>query len=367
MASAPALDVLSLLQPIAGDSPTGPDPREDASGVSPYYTVKDGRKAARDDERQGLFGGVIAGQEAERWKPVTQSGSILLKDLAKDLEIAAFMTEALARTHGFGGLRDGFDLMRGLVEGFWDGLHPMPDEYGMETRVAPLEGINGPVLQSPIARIPITQGNDTGPFATWNVDQAIELDRMDADSKKSRIASGATQMDEVRQAVAQTKPEFFIQLMEDLTGALESWKALGDAIQERAGAEAPGTTAVRESLESTQARLRFIAGSILDVAEPEPPEEAVVGDEGPGSDAPAPRAKAGGPIGDREEAFKVLSQAADFFRRTEPHSPIPFLLDRAVRYGRMPLTELLAELIPDAGARTTFNALTGVEPKEPEA
>lgn len=367
MASAPALDLESLLQPIAGESPTGLDPREDSSGISPYYTVKDGRKAARDDERQGLFGGVIAGQEIEKWRPVTQSGTTLLKDLAKDLEIAAFITEALTRTHSFGGLRDGFDLMRGLVENFWDGLHPMPDEYGMETRVAPLEGLNGPVLQSPIARIPITQGSDKGPFATWNVDQALELDRMDAASKKSRIESGATQMEDIRQAAAQTKPEFFIQLMEDITGALESWKGLSDALQEKAGADAPGTTAVREALEATQARLRFIAGAVLADSEPVPDEQTAESGDDSGSGAAAPSAKAGGPIGDREQAFKALDQAADFFRRTEPHSPIPFLLDRAVRYGRMPLTELLAELIPDAGARTTFNALTGVEPKEPEA
>ena len=39
-------------------------------------------------------------------------------------------------------------------------------------------------------------------------------------------------------------------------------------------------------------------------------------------------------------------QVADFFRRTEPHSPIPYLLEQAVRWGKMPLAELLNELLP---------------------
>ena len=40
---------------------------------------------------------------------------------------------------------------------------------------------------------------------------------------------------------------------------------------------------------------------------------------------------------EQEDAFRVLTSVADYFRRTEPHSPISFLLERAVRWGRLPL------------------------------
>ena len=49
----------------------------------------------------------------------------------------------------------------------------------------------------------------------------------------------------------------------------------------------------------------------------------------------------------REDAFRALLQVADYFKRTEPHSPVAYSLEQAVRWGRMPLPELLTELIPE--------------------
>ncbi len=67
-----------------------------------------------------------------------------LAETTKDLEVAAWMTEALVRGHGLAGLTFGARLWRrGLAERHWDGLFPLPDDYGMETRVAPVTGLNG--------------------------------------------------------------------------------------------------------------------------------------------------------------------------------------------------------------------------------
>ena len=52
-----------------------------------------------------------------------------------------------------------------------------------------------------------------------------------------------------------------------------------------------------------------------------------------------------GPIGSRAEAFERLREAADFLLRTEPHSPVPYLVMRAVSWEHLPLPELLAELL----------------------
>jgi type VI secretion system protein ImpA len=47
----------------------------------------------------------------------------------------------------------------------------------------------------------------------------------------------------------------------------------------------------------------------------------------------------------RAEAYRLLEQAADFLQRTEPHSPTPYLLRRAVSWGRMSFDQLLPELV----------------------
>ena len=94
-------------------------------------------------------------------------------------------------------------------------------------------------------------------------------------------------------------------------------------------------------------------------AEPQPvAEDSPSADGAPAAAAPPPQPA--GAIQSREDALAAVTKIAEFFRKSEPHSPIPFLLDRAVRWGRMPLPALLNELIPDSSALSTFDQLTGV-------
>src|SRR2546425_1256477 len=141
MPSPEVLDFERLLAPIAEDAPTGADLRADPSPTSLYYAIKDARSTARAAERQ-MVGGEEGSSGAD-WRPVLQHGTKALAEKTKDLEITAYLIEALVRLHGFAGLRDGFRLARELGERYWDGLYPVPDEEGVATRVAPLTGLNG--------------------------------------------------------------------------------------------------------------------------------------------------------------------------------------------------------------------------------
>ena len=68
----------------------------------------------------------------------------------------------------------------------------------------------------------------------------------------------------------------------------------------------------------------------------------------------------------REEAFHALLQVADYFKRTEPHSPVAYALEQAVRWGRMPLPELLTELVPEPSAREQIFKIVGIKlPEQP--
>ena len=77
--------------------------------------------------------------------------------------------------------------------------------------------------------------------------------------------------------------------------------------------------------------------------------------------ASAPSGPAGAPTS-REDAYRQLLLIADYLARTEPHSPVPYLIKRAVEWGNKPLSELLAELInADSEARRVWSLL-GVLP-----
>jgi type VI secretion system protein ImpA len=66
----------------------------------------------------------------------------------------------------------------------------------------------------------------------------------------------------------------------------------------------------------------------------------------------------------RDTALRELDRIADYFRRTEPHSPLAYTLDEAVRRGRMSLSELLAEVLPDADVRNGMLLRLGIRPEE---
>ena len=74
-----------------------------------------------------------------------------------------------------------------------------------------------------------------------------------------------------------------------------------------------------------------------------------------------------GQIASREDALRALGEIADFFRRTEPHSPLSYTLDEAVRRGRMTWPELLAEVVADTDTRNTILNTLGIRPPPPEA
>ena len=367
MASPATLELKVLLQPVSEEAPAGENLREDISPTSTYYQIRDIRSAARASERQGLFEGVIGPAESGAWRPIVEMAPDVLAQRSKDLEVVGWLIEALARTHGFAGMRDGFHLARELVERYWDGLYPLPDEDGLETKVAPITGLNGAggdgTLIVPIARIPVVQGSSVGPFATWNCNQARELDRMEELKRQERLAAGATSNEMIRTAVAETPVPFFVDLVEDIEQCIEEWGALGRKLDERCGADGPPTSNIRNALQEALDRIREIAGDVLPV-EPEP---AGAGAEGGGEAAAAPGGT--GSLATREDAFRTLLQVSEFFRRTEPHSPLSFLIERTVRWGRMPLPKLVSELIPDQNARSTYEQLTGVlkQGSEPDA
>lgn len=370
MATAPLLDIEALTAPISDDNPVGEDIRTDSSPTSVYYQLKDARSSARADERQFAAEGET-GVIPDQWKTVLDLGPQVLIERTKDLEVAAWMVEALVRYHGFAGLRDGFRLAHTLVSQFWDGLYPLEDEDGLETKIAPLTGLNGEgadgTLILPVRQIPLTEPGDQGALAFWHHEQASALARItDEDKREARIKAGAITIDQFNAAVAATAPAFYVGLLEDAEGAVSAFADLETALGEACGSEGPPTGQIRSVMTDVIDLVRFAAKDRLPVAAADDGAAAAAEGEAPAGDgaaAPAggqPVAVASDVISNREDAFRLVLKAAEFFRRTEPHSPISYTLEDLVRRGRMPLPELLQELIPDETARQSFLALAGI-------
>jgi type VI secretion system protein ImpA len=367
MPSPEVLDFVALLAPLPGDNPCGVDFRLDPSPTSLYYAIKDARSRARNAERQALMSEEGAAGPVD-WRPVLEHGKTVLTEKSKDLELVAYMIEALVRLHGFAGLRDGFRLARELVEQYWDSLYPQPDEEGIATRVAPLAGLNGEeaegTLIEPIRKIDLTRGDSAGPYAYHHYQQASAIAQMvDEEARQRRIDQGAVSLEKFQRAVTETSTDFLTTLVEDIQQTQEEFERLGQALEERCGSSAPPTSNIRAALTAcldvvtSTARDRLAAGM---PPEEVPPEERAEGQVS----VPGVAVEGLGAMRTREDAFRALLKVAEYFRRTEPHTPVSYALEQAVRWGRMSLPELLTELIPDDSARVQLFKQVGIRPPE---
>jgi len=375
-------DLDTLLAPVSDDVPAGSDLREDFSPTSLYFRLRDARAEARAAERQldaprgedeggGPSRTELESQASRGWRAIRSDASKALA-VGKDLEIAAWYTEALIRSDGLAGLSAGCRLMAGLVERYWDTIYPRPDEDGIATTVAPVTGLNGEggdgTLIQPLRKTVMFRLTDGSPFALWQYDQSVELATiMDDERREARIAQGAVPFDEMETAARAAGSAWHGGVREAAAEALAAWQDLSVVMTDKAGADAPPTGRVRDILER-----------IIEVAGKYGPSVAVAEDVAVGEDGevagggvavamPAGVAVAGpGRIASREDALKALEAIAEYFMKTEPHSPLAYTLQDAARRGRMSLPDLLAEVLPDASTRTGFLTMLGIKPPDSE-
>ncbi len=369
--SAPAtLDLEALLAPISEDLPQGQDPRDDDSPQSLYYRAKGARSAARSAERAATD---EEGSLPEDWYEVVDAATALLTTRAKDLEVAAWLAEAKTRIDGFAGLRDSLKLLTGLVDNYWEGVYPLPDEDGLETRLAAIGGLNGSggpgTLNQPLQTAVLFGSDKT--FSLWHYNQTTELATItDKDRLKARAAAGVRTPEEMREAMTVTTPSALRGTLATIEEGLSALAALGETLDRHAGADSPSLSALRNILQNAAGAIRHFGGDKAvtpasdlaaegDAAQGEGAGEAVEGQGGGGSGRPRTSG-----FQNREEALAAIEAIATYFRRTEPQAMISYTLDDAVRRARMTLPELLMELTEDSSQIRTMLTAAGIKSRD---
>ncbi len=366
----PRIEVEALLDAIGDDAPAGQDPRTDVSPASHYFRLRDARADARAAERQ-TDSDSTRPSGAENWQLVREHALDILGTVGKDIEVAAWLTEALVRLDGVDGLADGAWLMAGLVERYWDaGLHPLPDEDGIEGRVSPLAGLNGigadGTLMQPLRKLVLFGRADGVPVTVWRFEQAEEVEGIgDAARKKQRLAAGALPFRAIEEEARSFGAAQLGQVGQGARRALKGWQALAGLLDRLAGTASPPTSRVAGVLEKVLRVAERYAP--VQSAEAVEPQAAVAGLEAAPDDAePAAPARPEQPTvrlpPTRDEMLGSLAAIAEFFRVHEPHSPLSYTLDEAVRRGRMSWPELLGEVVPDPEARAVILSQLGIRP-----
>jgi type VI secretion system protein ImpA len=370
------LDIEGLLAPLATGEGAGEDLRPDFSPTSLYQRIRTQRNDARAGERAIDGGDPDANPAAVQaaWRDVKKLGIECLATKAKDFEIAAWTTEALVRLDGLKGLADGAAVIAGLCETYWDNGFPrLDDEDGIDGRGAPIGGLSGEgadgTLMAAIRNYPLFRRGDGADCDLFTWQRAEETAALaDATRKAARLKAGMPDFD-VLQNEARADTATLRTAGDVARAAAAAWAAMDVAVTARFGAEAPSTRRVADALAGIIAISTRIAGAPA-APQAAAEEEQTMAEVTEGASGAAGGAVAasgpGGPrvLRTRDDAIRALEEIATFFRRTEPHSPLAFTLDDAVRRARMPLPDLLAEVLPDAAVRRLMLTSLGIRMPE---
>jgi type VI secretion system protein ImpA len=343
-------DIEKLLSPISAEHPAGESLRYDGT----YDRIRDARREDDASLPQGVWKREL---RKAQWQLVESLSVEAIETRSKDLQIAAWLTEAWLNLYSFKGAATGLELMRALCESFWDDIHPAIEDGDLEFRMAPLAWINEKLSVS-LKLLPITDPDALGEkvfsWADW--ENASRLDNIGHRPGASKtVPDNSVTTAKFQQSAMLTPTAYFRAVRRDIQEMLDSCIRLEDFVDGKAGKEAPGLPRFRAVGESIGAFL----DSLLDLRnEPaEDPEEASppeIEDEFNGDEhheaasiLPMPSR-----IRDRADAYYLLAEAADFLARTEPHSPTPYLIRRAISWGAMSLDELLPELVRNSAELT---------------
>jgi type VI secretion system protein ImpA len=368
----------TLLSPIAGDNPAGVDGREDAKASEHYYEIREARDVARSIEKNLLTKPNDESQleaKVAAWEKVMKKSTLFLETISKDIEVAGWLTESLVRLYGFEGLSQGFLLIKGLILNFWDNLYPLPDEEGLAIRLAIFSGLNGVgsnqgTLVSAINMIPLVKGTL---YSSWLYSQAQELDKTtDKQAYQKKVAAGIVPTETIRAAVKKEDIAFYQAEKQALTEIEQAIADIEALLTMRCSAEEmPGFNKISKALSSASSAFNQLMKPILGVTEEN--ETQSVGQIfstdtlSSNTENSALMNSVEGNISHRQDAFLRLKEIAQFFKETEPHSPIGYSIERLVRWGEMSLPELLAELMPDEHARDLYGNLVGLpKPQVPQ-
>ena len=236
-----------LLNPIPGDNPSGKSLR--------YDPVYDKIREARREEDVLPQGDWSREVKKADFPLVIKLATEALSTKTKDLQIAAWLTEAILFRDHVAGLREGLDLLRGFMETFWDTLYPEIEDDDLEFRSAPLSWV-GSKLDVAVRRLPLTKNKLD--FFKFQESRRVGYEA-DAAASDMKAAERATAIEEKKctgeefdEAVRATGDAFYEKLAANLVAALESVLSLETLSDEKFGREAPNFANLRTALEDLQ-------------------------------------------------------------------------------------------------------------------
>lgn len=309
-------DLEQLLAPVSAEQPCGPDRSDHRLAIEQPF------------ERPESATGEEAAAEID-WNTV--SDEIIAEfGRSKDLWLAIYLARAGVYARQWAWIELGANALAGLVERYWDGVHPNLEEYGVTARVMACNTLaNRAAFINPLLRVPVIAHIRLGVFSAGDFERLAKGREGEADFgqfQKTLTEVGPAQLQACHDAVAAIET------------ALRQTEKL--FLEKTGGTESPDFALSYETL----GRVKKAIGAFHSV-----PGATAGGQEGAADAAADPRLAAGDvtSIRSRTDVLRAIDAIADYYRQHEPSSPVPVLLERARGWVSLPFMDVLADILPD--------------------
>jgi type VI secretion system protein ImpA len=308
-------DLNALTRPIGGDDgPAGPPL------ALPELSKLDKARTHIEADPRDPF---VVAKPAD-WDVIIESGQKLLQSTSKDFLVVARLVEALTKKHAFAGTRVGLELLARIVDECWDRMHPRLKDGKAEARGSILRWLDdaagGAWFPVALRQTALLQGESP---RSWNDYQA------GASAGNSPFWADASR----------AKQSDLLQTHADLNGALAAVDQLEAALKQpnRMGNDATPLRNIRSALNDCRSAMEAVIEKLV----PKAPASTTETGKSSNPTPPSP------PVPTRAHLYAALRNAADELAKMEPHSPVPFLVRRAVELGSKDFPEMIKSFMKD--------------------
>lgn len=337
-------ELVEVLQaPISEASPCGDDLEYD-----PSFTALD---AAAQGKPEQQFGDTVIPAVEPDWRVVAEQAEMLLRR-SKDVRVTVLLLRASTRLQGMVGFTLGLQLLTGLLDRFWEGIHPKLDADDGNDPTMRLNALAPLSDEAMVVRdlydVPIGTARGVGPIRVYDI--AIAYNTLTAVGGEATYS--LAQVNGGLEQILTDTPETRTVLLDVST----STRRLQGLLSERSGRV---DVIDLGRLNTIGAVLRQACNAVA--GEPGESDKALEGApvETPATNRPTfPR----GEIQSRQDALQMLDRVIRYLETAEPGNPAPLLIERAKKLIGVSFLEIMANLAPNA--LDTIEAVTGARPSE---
>lgn len=316
-------DLESLVEPISADAPCGAD-LEDTQLLASFDAFR-------------IFGSATPLPAETEWRAIRDQ-SLEALGQSRDLRLLAHLAAAILRIDGLAAFCAAATVADRWLSERWDLVYPRVDEDALLRKNSLNCLADRMAVVDALRRAPIVSHRQLGSFCLRDLELASgQLAPTEADTNPP----GAAQIEATLSA---TPVEELAALSERIRAGTASLRNIVTVMQERGGYDSAPDL---DPLLKPMLRVEKLLADHLATR----PAAGAAGDAPAGESAASGGASpvgAPGEIRSRQDAIRVIDAASDFFRKHEPSSPVPLLLERAKRLVSKSFMEVLEDIAPDS-------------------